>query len=553
MTRVNIEGPVEPVVIDGRFQLLGKLGGGGMGLVWRAYDTALQREVALKEVRSNDSIGLEDETEAARQRERVLREARALARLQHPNVVTIFHVVDTPELRHPWLVMELVAGGSLEDLLRGGPRSPAEVARLGRGVLAALTAAHRAGIQHRDVKPGNVLLRTDGTPVLTDFGIAALRDSTQLTATGSVIGSPEFIAPERLRGVEGEPASDLWSLGILLYMAVEGHNPMRRATTMATLAAVLDFPIPQPVHAGPLTPVLAGLLQRDPAARLRAEAADRLLADAAAPFGGAALPPVQQQLQPHPQLQPQQQSQPWDAVSQPGGMRPPANGMSRNGIRFGVAVALTAVAGLVGALLWATRSHPGAPSASGDGEHRSTASAVSALKSGSGTSGTSGTSPATSSPSASAGPSGSLLTPAGIEAFVRAMPSLVGGTKVYELTLYPDYADFEAPAKTVPGAYDEYTYENGQITSDTPGGEVEQGENSVDVSTIDWSVIPGLVQKSDRDLNVPDPTEHYVIVDPNWAFATGTSLRVYCADAYGGGYLLADIHGKILDTYPAGS
>ena len=536
MTAVNIEGPMGPVVIDGRFQLLAKLGGGGMGLVWRAYDTALHREVALKEARSGESIEFADDTVSEQQRERVLREARALARLQHPNVVTIFHIVDTPELRHPWLVMELVTGGSLEDLLRDGPLAPVEAARIGRGVLAALDAANRAGIQHRDVKPGNVLLRPDGTPVLTDFGIAALQGSTQLTATGSIIGSPEFIAPERLRGVEGDPASDLWSLGIMLYMAVEGHNPMRRSTTMATLAAVLDSAIPPPVHAGPLTPVLAGLLQRDPAVRLRAAEADRLLADAAAPVVDTP--------------QPQPQPQPWDSVSPAAeAERMPASGnrRSRAGIRFGVAVALTAVVGLAGALLWVTRSHASGTSATGTTTPRPTASTASALAS------TSATPTAASVTSASTEESGSLLTPAGIEAMVKAMPSLVGTTKVYELTLYSDYADIEAPSKTQSGAYDDYTYENGQITDDTPGGDLDDGENSVDVTTINWNVIPGLIQKSNEDLDVTNPTDHYVIVDPNWAFASGTSLRVYCSNAYGGGYLLADLHGNILNTYPLGS
>lgn len=117
-------------------------------------------------------------------RERVLREARSLARLNNPHVVTIYHIVDVPEFPHPWLVMELVTGGSLHDRLARGPLSPAQAARLGRGVLSALSTAHAAGIQHRGVKPGNVLLRADGTPVLTDFGIASLRDSTSLTTTG---------------------------------------------------------------------------------------------------------------------------------------------------------------------------------------------------------------------------------------------------------------------------------------------------------------------------------------------------------------------------------
>lgn len=533
MTRVMSQGPVGPVVIDGRFQLLSQLGGGGMGLVWRAYDLALHREVALKEVRSGETGDLPGDTAAARQRERVLREARALARLQHPNVVSIFHIVDTPDLRHPWLVMELVSGGSLEDLLRGGPRPPAEVARIGRGVLAALDAAHRAGIQHRDVKPGNVLLRPDGTPVLTDFGIAALQDSTQLTATGSIIGSPEYMAPERLRGVEGDPASDLWSLGILLYLAVEGHSPMRRATTMATLAAVLDAPIPPPVHAGPLMPVLSGLLQRDPAVRLRAEAADRLLAEVAAPARGISM------------------THPWDTPIPPRSgasgipVPAPAAGGLRMSARFGIAVALTAVAGVVGAVLWATHSHPATPSAAGQGSTQPTTGGATSPASNAAT-------PTAEAASASAA-SGDLLTPAGIEAFVKALPSLVGTTKIYTLTLYADYADFEAPAKDGAGEYDEYTYEDGKITSDDPGGYVEDGENSADLTKIDWSVIPGLIQKSDQDLNVKNPTLHYVIVDPNWAFAPGTSLRVYCANDYGGGYLLADIHGKILDTIPAGS
>jgi len=536
MTAVNVEGRMEPVVIDGRFQLLAKLGGGGMGLVWRAYDLALEREVALKEVRSDESIHPADGTAAALQRERVLREARALARLQHPNVVTIFHVVDTPELRYPWLVMELVTGGSLEDLLRNGPQPPAQVARIGRGVLAALDAAHRAGIQHRDIKPGNVLLRPDGTPVLTDFGIAALQGSTQLTATGSVVGSPEFIAPERLRGVEGDPASDLWSLGILLYLAVEGHNPMRRPTTMATLAAVLDSSIPPPVHAGPLTPVLAGLLQRDPVARLRPEDADRLLAEAAVPLDAGGAPP------------------PWDSapaapVADRVSAAPTTHGRSRSGIRFGVAVGLTAAVGLGGALFWATRSHASDSSASGTGTRRSTASTTpSALASTSATSAA-----AASTPSASSTDSGSLLTPAGIDAFVKALPSLIGSTKIYQLTLYPGYADFEAPSKTQSDAYDDYEYEGGRIVSDTPGEDLDEGENSVDLTTIDWNAIPGLVQKSNEELNVTDPTDHYVIVDPNWAFASGTSLLVYCINSYGGGYLAADIHGNVFDTYPAGS
>ncbi|MFC7593194.1 serine/threonine-protein kinase [Nonomuraea antimicrobica] len=271
-------------VIDGRFELVERLGGGGMGLVWRAWDVALHREVALKEVRPPDpSIDEHDPTHARELRSRVLREARALARLNHPHVATIHHIVDPGEQGYPWIVMELVTGGSLQDRIQRGPMPSVEVARLGREVLSALRAAHAVGIQHRDVKPANVLLRDDGRSVLTDFGIAAMRESTSLTATGSFIGSPEYMAPERINGVEGDPASDLWSLGMMLYVAVEGRHPLRRSTTLATLAAVLNQDVPPPERAGTLTPVLVALLTRDPAGRPDAETLDRMLAAAADP------------------------------------------------------------------------------------------------------------------------------------------------------------------------------------------------------------------------------------------------------------------------------
>ncbi|MGA4857130.1 protein kinase domain-containing protein [Streptomyces koyangensis] len=273
-------------MIGGRFTLLGPLGSGGMGTVWRARDEVLHREVALKEVRPPDPALTGPEV-AATLRERVLREARALARLSHPHVVTIHQIVDAGPDTHPWIVMELVPGESLADRLQRGPLLPQEAAALGRQILAALRSAHAAGIHHRDVKPANILLRTDpGVPgppsaVLTDFGIAALQGSTALTATGDLIGSPEYIAPERVRGRDDHPASDLWSLGLVLYVAVEGHSPLRRATTLATLAAVLDEPVPPPVRSGPLAAVLGALLVRDPEARPDAATLDRLLTEAA--------------------------------------------------------------------------------------------------------------------------------------------------------------------------------------------------------------------------------------------------------------------------------
>ncbi|MGW3419686.1 protein kinase domain-containing protein [Streptomyces phaeochromogenes] len=256
-------------MVDGRFELLGRLGSGGMGTVWRARDSVLHREVALKAVRH-------DAAASHSVRERVLREARALARISHPNVVMIHHIIDDDP--HPWLVMELVDGVSLQERLADGPLTPSEAARLGRQVLAALRAAVAAGIQHRDVKPANILLRADGSAVLTDFGIAALQGSTALTATGELIGSPEYIAPERIRGNDDDPASDLWSLGLVLYVCAEGISPLRRGTTLGTLAAVLDEAVPPPVRSGPLSPVLQALLVRDPEARPDAARLDAMLA-----------------------------------------------------------------------------------------------------------------------------------------------------------------------------------------------------------------------------------------------------------------------------------
>ncbi|WP_435865869.1 serine/threonine-protein kinase [Streptomyces wedmorensis] len=250
-----------------------------MGTVWRARDLALHRDVALKEVRPPDPALAEHDTESARTlRARVLREARALARIDHPNVVTIHHIVDAGEGTYPWLVMELVTGGSLQDRLDRGTMTPAEAASIGRGLLSALRAAHELGIEHRDVKPANVLLRPDGRPVLTDFGIAAIRESTVLTASGSIIGSPDYMAPERIRGGTSGPAADLWSLAMLLYVAVEGRHPLRRENTLATLAAVLSDDVPPPLRAGPLTGVLTRLLVHDPSARPGAEELDRTLA-----------------------------------------------------------------------------------------------------------------------------------------------------------------------------------------------------------------------------------------------------------------------------------
>ncbi|WP_031486177.1 serine/threonine-protein kinase [Streptomyces bicolor] len=258
-------------VIAGRYRLLSPLGEGGMGTVWRARDELLHREVAVKEVRAPHGLPA---PEVERMYARLEREAWAAARVANRNVVTVYDVA-TQDGR-PWIVMELVRGISLAELLDAeGPLSPQRAAHIGAEVLAALRAAHEAGVLHRDVKPANVLMSNDGRVVLTDFGIAMVEGSSALTMTGEVIGSPEFLAPERALGRTPGPESDLWSLGVLLYAAVEGNSPFRQDTPLSTLRAIVDDELPPPHRAGPLAPVIEGLLRKDPAERLSADRAEQ--------------------------------------------------------------------------------------------------------------------------------------------------------------------------------------------------------------------------------------------------------------------------------------
>ncbi|HWG15939.1 MAG TPA: serine/threonine-protein kinase [Streptosporangiaceae bacterium] len=271
--------PAEPErLLAGRYRLRAIIGRGGMGLVWRARDELLGRDVAVKE------IVLPPHLDAAEQevaRQRALREAQMAARLSHPNVVGIYDVVEEDE--QPWIVMELVPYRSLRDLVMAdGPMPPARAAQVGLGILAALRAAHDRGVLHRDVKPANVLLAPEGRVVLTDFGIARAADSPVLTGTGVLVGSPSYIAPERARGDRAAAAADLWALGACLYAAVEGHPPFDREGALASLTAVVtDEPDP-PSHAGPLWPVISGLLRKDPEKRLSADEAEQLLQQVAA-------------------------------------------------------------------------------------------------------------------------------------------------------------------------------------------------------------------------------------------------------------------------------
>ncbi|WP_051700678.1 serine/threonine-protein kinase [Streptomyces sp. NRRL F-4474] len=260
-------------VISGRYRLLEQIGRGGMGVVWRARDEVLARDVAVKEVRAPAGL---DTAELQRMYRRLEREAWAAARVSHRGVVTVYDVAS--EDGRPWIVMELVRGLSLAHVLEAeGPMTPQRAAHIAEQVLAALHSAHDAGVLHRDVKPANVLIANDGRVVLGDFGIASVEGSSAITMTGEVVGSPEFLAPERALGREPGPGSDLWSLGVMLYACVEGVSPFRQATALDTLRAVVDEEPPPARRAGPLEPVLAGLLRKDPAERLDAAEAARML------------------------------------------------------------------------------------------------------------------------------------------------------------------------------------------------------------------------------------------------------------------------------------
>ncbi|MGI5522042.1 protein kinase domain-containing protein [Micromonospora sp. CA-259024] len=275
-------------LIADRYRLVRPLGQGGMGRVWQARDEMLQRDVAIKELVAPP--GLRDD-ERREMRERSMREARAVARLGHVNVVRVFDVLHSGD--DPWIVMELVPSRSLHQVLEAeGPMPAARAAQIGLGVLGALRAAHQAGVLHRDVKPANVLLADDGRVVLTDFGLATLPGDPRMTQTGMVLGSPAFLAPERATDGDVGPAADLWSLGATLYAAVEGRTPYHRSSPIATLAALATEPPPPPKRAGQLTPLLEGLLRREPDQRISAEEADRLLRQAATP--GEPVAPVSQ-------------------------------------------------------------------------------------------------------------------------------------------------------------------------------------------------------------------------------------------------------------------
>ncbi|AXX31844.1 serine/threonine protein kinase [Actinosynnema pretiosum subsp. pretiosum] len=567
-------------ILDGRFELLERLGSGGMGTVWRALDLGLQREVAIKEVRPADADQVESNPAMAAQlRERVLRESRALARLQHPNVVSIYQIVDLPGSTYPWIVMELVRGTSLEDRLAQGVLSPVEAAGIGRDVLAALRSAHAAGVMHRDVKPGNVLLRPDGSAVLTDFGIAALQGSTQLTATGEVIGSPEYIAPERLRGDETQVSSDFWSLAMLLYVAVEGNHPMRRASTMATLAAVMTEPVPPPRRAGALGAALNAALLQDPAMRPSGEALDQLFAAAeretvggfgspATPAGGLYGPPTPAGGTPGPNYAatppggfssgspsgphsgphsgPQQQWRPDPSSApqhgyQPGYPTPLPAPRKRTGAVVFSLIGVVLVIALTVVVVKMVGSGSGSGADAGSGKRTGAP--------GTSVAGNPANTPYPTGSESTPTPKADLLTPDGARTAVAAFVEVMGTSKVSDLTLWPQRATAVAPTTAVPNGFDNFEYAvGGKATKERPDG-VDADRAVLDLNEVNWDALPALIDRATKELGVPAPTSRYVIIDTGLIDHKAT-IRVYLADDYGGAYLSANLKGEVERLYP---
>ncbi|MFE6834511.1 serine/threonine-protein kinase [Streptomyces sp. NPDC057705] len=263
-------------VLAGRYRLVEPIGRGGMGKVWRAHDELLHRTVAVKELTAGLYVAQADRDVM---HARTQKEARAAARIQHPAVVTVHDVLEHDD--RPWIVMEYIDGPSLAEAAKAAGRiEPREAARIGLHVLGALRAAHAVGVLHRDVKPGNVLLAKDGRVLLTDFGIAAIEGDSSITRTGEIVGSIDYLAPERVTGGIPDPSSDLWSLGATLYTAVEARSPFRRTSPISSLQAVVNDEPPALRQAGALGPVITALLRKDPMERPSAVEAERMLLEA---------------------------------------------------------------------------------------------------------------------------------------------------------------------------------------------------------------------------------------------------------------------------------
>jgi serine/threonine protein kinase len=271
--------------IAGRYRLVQRIGSGAMGVVWRAHDERLGRTIAIKQLLLEPGLSSGEAEEA---KQRAMREGRIAARLQHPNAISVYDVAE--EDGQPWLVMEYLPSKSLSTVLsERGPLPPHEVARIGSHVAAALAAAHSAGIVHRDIKPGNVLLGDDGTVKITDFGISRATGDVTVTATGMLAGTPAYLAPEVAKGYDPGPPSDVFSLGSTLYAAVEGEPPFGvNENTLAMLHAVAAGEINPIRQAGPLTPLLSSLLEAEPNSRPTMNQANEALGAVAA---GRSIPP----------------------------------------------------------------------------------------------------------------------------------------------------------------------------------------------------------------------------------------------------------------------
>jgi eukaryotic-like serine/threonine-protein kinase len=408
-------------LLAGRYRLTAVIGNGGMGVVWRGHDELLGRDVAVKEVIWPPHLTEQEQQLACR---RATREAQMAGRLNHRNVVRVYDIVE--EDGHPCIVMEFLPYRSLRDLLKEeGPLPPGRAAQIGLGVLAALSAAHAEGILHRDVKPANILVGPDGRVVLTDFGIARATDSPTLTADGALLGSPSYIAPERARNGHsgGGAPGDLWGLGASLYTAVEGHPPFERNGALATLTAVVAEEPDQALHAGPLEPVINGLLRKDPDQRLGAAEAGRLLRQVAEP------PP---QLEPAPALP----ARPPRAGLEPGRPAPPRPGKPRGSlVALAVLVVVAAAAAGLAIVLTSSPGHQATASSSSPSpaaSHGSASPLASPAPSRTATSPPARPSQAQSSPSGSTPARGSGNTagygalPAGYYRFTNSTGSSIG-------------------------------------------------------------------------------------------------------------------------------
>ena len=291
----------EPLLLQGRYRRLRNLGSGAMGTVWLAEDELLERVVAVKELVQHASA-----EDMAERRVRAVHEAWALARIDHPAIVPIHDVVH--DGGDPWLVMKYIRGRSLDKILREGALGERAIAAIGLPIVQALSATHRAGVIHRDIKPTNIMVADDRSIFLIDFGIARIDGTTRITNRYKLIGTPEFLAPERVQDKPVGSATDLWSFGVTLFLALERYSPFRRSSDHATMYAIANDDTPQLRHGGRLAQVIMELLHKDPDLRPRAEDVAGILESI---IGGPEPPDLRS-------ARPPSQPTPWTGQARPG-------------------------------------------------------------------------------------------------------------------------------------------------------------------------------------------------------------------------------------------